>query len=277
MNYLRDNYMDQPAEVSLETLALCNARCEFCTYPELERVGEKMPDDLISRLIYEMSRFTKPFFFSPFKVNEPFLDKRVIEILQLINSEVPLARLRLFTNGTPITAQLIYDINDLNNVEHLWVSLNSTDPVQYEKIMKLPFDATARKLDLLHEFEEFRHRVVLSRVASLDHNENGDFMYYCRNRWPKFTATLIKRDGWLGDINAPVANIPDAPCSRWFELSICATGIVSLCCMDGHGKYAIGDIKKNTLLEIYNHPFWRERREQMMSRKQIFPCSTCSY
>ncbi len=277
MNYLRDNYMDQPAEVSLETLALCNAKCEFCTYPELDRIGESMPLELIHKVALEMATFTKPFFFSPFKVNEPFLDKRVIGILQSINELAPLARLRLFTNGTPLTSQLIYHINDLVNVEHLWVSLNSTDTVQYEKIMRLPFDVTARKLDLVHEFEEFKHKVVLSRVASLDNKENGDFIYYCRERWPKFTATLIKRDGWLGDINAPLATIPDAPCSRWFELSICATGIVSLCCMDGHGKYAIGDIKKNTLLEIYNHPFWRERRERMMSRKQIFPCSTCSY
>ena len=277
MNYLRNNYLDQPAEVSLETLALCNAKCEFCTYPELERIGTSMSDDLISSVMMQLAEFKKPFFFSPFKVNEPFLDKRIMSILAGLNVLAPLARLRLFTNGSPLTLEKITQINELVNIEHLWVSLNSTDPVRYEQIMKIPFDVTARKLDMLHEFEDFNHLVVLSRVASLDQFDNSDFYNVCRTRWPKFTPTLIKRDGWLGDVNAPVAAIPDAPCSRWFELSICANGIVSLCCMDGHGKYAIGDIKKNSLLEIYNHPFWRERREKMMSRKQIFPCSTCSY
>jgi hypothetical protein len=36
--------MDFPTEVTIETQAICNAACTFCTYPTMERKGNKMPD-----------------------------------------------------------------------------------------------------------------------------------------------------------------------------------------------------------------------------------------
>ena len=74
--------------------------------------------------------------------------------------------------------------------------------------------------------------------------------------------------------------VPDAACWRWWELSITATGVVSHCCMDGEAAYPIGDIREQSLLEIYNAPFWRERREKLLSRKVLddrSPCSKCTY
>lgn len=62
---LSQAYLDQPREVSLETLALCNAACEFCPYPTIERKGARMSDALITRLVGEMAQFPRPFYFSP--------------------------------------------------------------------------------------------------------------------------------------------------------------------------------------------------------------------
>jgi len=99
---LNENWLDQPLEVSLETLSKCNAACSFCPYPSLERQGHKMPDELIDRLVKEMAQFSFPFMFSPFKVNEPLLDKRTLPLLRRMNKEVPHARLRIFTNGSAL-------------------------------------------------------------------------------------------------------------------------------------------------------------------------------
>lgn len=272
-------YLHQPFEVSIETMTICNAACTFCTYPDLDRKNTSMPTELIFRMIEEMASFEHPFFFSPFKVNEPFLDRRTILVCEAMNLKVPRARLRLFTNGTPLTAALIEQIAKLRNVEHLWVSLNSTDHEEYEAVMKLPFYRTADKLDALHRTVAagyFPHEVVLSRVSGT-RDQDIKFMMDCMHRWPQFEAFLIKRDGWLGDIDAPEVMIPAAPCVRWWELSIMSTGVVALCCMDGTGKFKIGDVSKDSLLEVYNHPSYLLRRQHRLSRKEVFPCSTCSY
>lgn len=272
---LRDHYLDQPHEVSLETLTLCNAACTFCPYPTLERQGTKMSDELIDRLIGEMSTWEVPFYFSPFKVNEPLLDKRLIPICQKVNERVPLARIRIFSNGQALTPDKIAGIAALKNIGFLWISLNSHIKEEYEALMSLDFDMTVKRLDYLHSID-FPHPVMLSCVGY----PNEPFRRWCFDRWPKFESFAIKKDAWIEFTDPQVTEVPDSPCGRWFELSIVANGLVSHCCMDGLAAYPIGDVNKNTMLEIYNAPFWRERREKMMSRKELddsSPCNRCTY
>lgn len=276
--FLRANYLDQPYEVSIETLALCNAACTFCPYPTLERKGTRLPDEVIEALIEEMSHWPTPFYISPFKVNEPFLDKRLTPLCHTINKRIPKAMLRLFSNGSPLTFHKLIELDCLSNIAHLWISLNSHDSAEYQALMSLDFENTATKLDTLHGMVrngDFRHPVVLSKVTTSF--DESAFQMYCTNRWPLFQVCLIKRDGWLGYVPPMDATIPDSPCARWFELSILATGVVSLCCMDGKGEFSIGNIHTNTLHDIYNAPLWRDRRERMISRREIHPCSTCTY
>lgn len=272
-------YLDQPREVSLETLTLCNARCNFCPYPALDRKGTKMPTDKIYSLIDEMSVFKRPFFFSPFKVNEPFLDDRLQDICERFLARCVNGQLRLFTNGTRLTRTNLQWVESLSRVEHLWISLNATDPEEYRTLMGLSFDLTAKRLDEFHRytFQGWPHPVVLSRVATDDMARNHQFVMDCRQRWPLFQAVLLKRDGWLGHVTPGSPYIPSTPCARWCELSILATGRVALCCMDSVGDYPLGDVYRQTLLEIYNIAEFRERRIGTIARRSLTPCNRCTY
>jgi len=263
-------YIDQPKEVSLETFAKCNAACTFCPYPTLDRIGAKLPDDLLWRLGDEMSGWKIPFDFCPFKVNEPLLDKRLMSLLERIESDT-IATIRLFTNGQALTEKWVEEINQLDRLKVLWVSLNAHEPKEYRDLMGLDFEKTARNLDFLHG-SDFVHPVTISRVG---HSE--EFQQYVHSRWPRFDIVQIKKDGWLGYTEAGVTEVPNTPCIRWLELSIMATGMVSLCCMDGEGAFSIGDLNKQTMLDVYNSPAWRDRRERMISRSEVYPCSTCTY
>lgn len=239
-----------------------------------------MGADIIVRLIDEMSTFARPFFFSPFKVNEPFLDKRLISYLHYFNEKCSNGKLRLFTNGSPLGTKLIGEIQELRNVEHVWISLNECDAHEYYKTMHLWFAQTIARMDELHSFVEagqFTHPVIVSKVADDNTEHNLKFVQFCSQRWPRFTPRVIKRDGWLGFVEPGNAFIPDQPCARWFELSVMATGKVALCCMDGTGEYAIGDVCDSTLLDVYNAPQWRERRLRTISRKVYEPCKRCTY
>lgn len=271
----QSHWLHQPYEVSLETQSLCNAACTFCPYPTLERIGQKMPDELIDKLFAEMAQWKAPFYLSLFKVNEPLLDKRVMPLYRRANRELN-ARIRIFTNGQALTPDKVQDIAGLKRVEHLWISLNEYRPEEYRALMGLDFDKTAKRLDYLHAQDDFPHKVVLSCVGW----PNEEFRRYCFDRWPRFDCFAIKKDAWISFTDPQVTEIPDTPCSRWFELSIMSNGIVSHCCMDSDGSYAIGDVTKQTMLEVYNSPFWAERRERGLSRKQLderSPCAACTY
>lgn len=300
LQYVRTHYLEQPMEVSIETLALCNARCTFCPYPTLDRKGTRMDSEVVVRLIDEMARFPIPFSFSPFKVNEPFLDSRLLDFCQEFEARCRNGHLRLFTNGSALTFDKMTQVAKLQRVQHLWVSLNSHKADEYRELMGLEIGHVFKRLDLLHSLVvdgEFLHPVVVSKVTSVRRIvpnplpdpryetfqvnqaaiDDAEFYNFVRDRWPRFNVHFIKQDGWLGYVPPSSPEIPDTACVRWFELSILATGKVSLCCMDGKGDFCIGDIHQQTLLEIYNDPHYRARREAMISRRAVHPCSTCTY
>lgn len=277
---MQGQFLDYPMEVSVETMALCNARCTFCPYPTIERKGEKMPDELLNKLVDEMISWDRLMYFSPFKLNEPLLDKRTLPLCERINAQSDKIVLRIFTNGSALTPENVEGVAKLKRVAYLWVSLNSHIPEEYERLMGLKFERTAKNLDHLHSVN-FPHQVMLSTVGY----PNEDFRRYCFDRWPRFQSMAIKKDAWLGFTEAQVTEVPDTGCSRWFELSVMADGLVSTCCMhSGSGKddpYVIGDVRQQTLYEVYNAPKWRDRREGLVSRKTldlaVTPCASCTY
>ena len=259
-------YMDQPREVSVETFTRCNAACTFCPYTTLDRLGDKMPWSLIDKLIEEMSDWEVAFFFCPFKVNEPLLDKRIFDICKKATDRT-LAVIRLFSNGSTLSLRNIQRIAEIDRMPQLNISLNEYRPDKYKSLMNLDFEHTAKNIDVLHN-TDVPYQVVLSTVGF----PNEDFRRYCFDRWPKFDSVALRDGGWLGFSDVSY-EIPDTNCGRWWELSIMANGIASLCCMDGEGKYGMGDTNNETLLEIYaKYRHWREG----MSRKDAGdPCNRC--
>jgi len=68
----------------------------------------------------------------------------------------------------------------------------------------------------------------------------------------------------------------ELPCNAWFDINIFCNGIVPHCCMDATGKFAIGDARESSVLEIYNSEEFRFLRENLSTRESAFPCNSCS-
>jgi len=274
--------LDYPAAVQIETWAKCNAACDFCPYPTLDRKGIKMSDELLEKILTDLEDIPKtyPFYLSPFKVNEPFLDKRLLPLLEDINQRLPNALIRLFSNGTPITEKKIDQLARIRNVEHLWISLNEHRSDVYEKVMQLPLSKTLKRLDLLHKkkMQGFPHPVIISKVVD-DTFADGQFYEFVNDRYPEFVVHLIKREAWIDfhDHDAIEKEVPATTCGRWYEINIMSTGVVALCCMDGGGEYPIGDVSKDHVLEVFNSPGYRRMRAGAFNRQAYDPCNRCTY
>jgi tetratricopeptide (TPR) repeat protein len=274
-------YMDFPQHVHLETMASCNAACVFCPYPTLARQGEKMPDELIAKIIGDLSDIPRdlPFHLSPFKVNEPFLDVRLFDILHQVNDRLPQAALTLTSNATPITARSLDQLEAVRNIGYLWISFNDHRPAEYERTMKLPYQRTIERLDLIHRRKaagRLPFVIVLSRVGD-DSADDQAFRDWCQQHYPLFGCSVFQRGGWLGQVDTEIGAVPEVGCMRWFELSITATGTVAHCCMDGQAQWPIGDAGRQHVLEIYNNPAYRRLREHTAKRQDAAPCNTCTF
>ncbi len=273
--------MDYPLHVHIETFAQCNAACNFCPYPSLERKGEKMEDSLIQKVVEDLCDIPRlhKFQLSPFKVNEPFLDSRLFDILALFNERLPNASVTLTSNASPITLEKLKKLTLVRNLAYLWISFNDHREAEYEASMQLPYFRTIDRLNMIHQFIVERQspfRVVLSRVGD-GSSADADFVRFVKARFPKFESSIFPRGNWLGQISDTPDIIPAVGCIRWFDISITASGIVAHCCMDGAAKFAIGNVRTQHLLDIYNQPDFRSLRHGAETRLVAHPCNTCTF
>jgi radical SAM protein with 4Fe4S-binding SPASM domain len=276
-------YMDYPAHVHMETMSLCTAACNFCPYPTLDRIGTKMSDALIQKIITELKDIPAqlPFQLSPFKVNEPFLDTRLFDILKSINQELPNASITLTSNASPITAKNLARLAEIEKVGYLWISFNDHREKEYEETMQLPYKRTLERLDMIHQAVlsgAFKARVVLSRVGD-NSFVDAEFARWVKTRYPMFQTSIFQRGGWIGQVKDLVLNVPvpNVGCVRWFDLSIIATGKVAHCCMDGKAEWTIGDVNDQHVLEVYNTPLYKEVRQFALTRLEAEPCNQCTF
>lgn len=281
---LEKGYLDYPCVVHLETLALCNAACEFCPYPRLDRKGTRMSDALIEKVIGDLTGIPAdlPFQLAPYKVSEPFLEPRLFDILDLATSRLPGMQVSLISNGAALIDRQVEKLLKVPRLLYLHVSLNYDNPAEYERVMKLSFERTLSRLDALHERKlagELAFPVCLTRV-SCDKPSDRRFVRWAQARFPAFSAAVNPRNDWIGEVvtDGALSEVPDAPCHRWFDLSITATGRVAMCCMDGEAQYPKGDVNTENALEIYNRPWLRELRSTLVSRRKAgSPCERCTY
>lgn len=279
----KNNYLEWPAIVHMETAAVCNAACSFCTYPTLERKGVKMSDALIEKIINDLTAIPKDVVFqlAPYKVSDPFLEVRLFDIIKLVNEKLPNASISIITNGSPLTEKKIDQLSEIKNLSYMNISLNYNEEEEYESVMKINFARTIDKLILLHGKKQDGRLPFPIRLTRVSDNKTSDLMFinWVMEKFPMFLPTIIPRNDWIGDIKSShQLKIPDAPCHRWFDLSITATGMVAMCCMDGEAKYPKGDVNKQHVLEIYNQPHLRRLRETLISRKEAGdPCTRCTY
>lgn len=265
-------------------MAVCNAACSFCPYPQLERKGTKMFDALIEKIIDDLTAMPRNLMsqLAPYKVSDPFIEPRLFDFIDLACAKLPGARISLITNGSALTERKIEQLKKVKAMAYLNVSLNYDNAEEYEEVMQLPFDRTLQRLDALQRAKTaggLDFMIRLTRVSG-DLSSDAAFLQWTRQRYPGFEAAILPRNDWLGEvvIENALSQVPDARCHRWFDLSVTATGVVAMCCMDGEAKYPKGDASRQHVLEIYNQPWLPALRRDLTSRKHAgSPCDRCTY
>lgn len=275
------NCVDYPSAVSIETYAKCNAACDFCPYPTLDRIGEKMSTELVHKIIDELAsvpgRRPKNLMFV--RVNEPFLDKRMISFMQYVAEKLPGCPCPQTTNGTPLTDKLVDQLCELPNMPWLKISFNDHDPERYKETMKLNFERTVKPIDRLHDrmkSNEIPFKVHVGRVGNGTAHDD-EFLVWCKERWPRFFSRVTRPFDWIGDVGG--VNLFEAPtfgCAQWFDLHILADGREAFCCIDAKGATDY-NAKNFNVLEMYNRPSRRALREKIMSRNDVAACKGCTY
>ncbi len=264
--------------MAIETTNRCNASCWFCPNNAMQREKQTMSDDLFEKIIDDCTKFPLDKI-EPFLNGEPLMDPKLIERLQLIRRKLPNTKLCLYTNGTILTPKKIDALVGLG-IDRLYVSLNTLDPERYESVMGLKLERTLKNLDYLTH--PTRRALVaklitirMTRTPDISHQEQKEFVRFCRKRGVR--PFIVGPFNYKGDIPSALP-VPNFPCEHITRVDILSNGRVALCCMDQEGQYSWGDIRQNSVLEVYNSEEALRYRNALRGgrRRYTEPCNACN-
>lgn len=270
--------------LQIETRGNCNARCHFCPYSKTmnERAGTILPAEDVYRLLDDAAKSDKISIVIFHGLNEPLLDDRLEFFTKYIKDKRPDITVVIFTNGVFMTPNRFDSLRDAG-VGSIVVSLNAISQEQHTRIMGLKgkFDtvvenclyAIANKGDV--DFGV--HAVINDDTFTAEDGEK--FI----QKWGVSThggvGLLVREGNWAGDNRTTYEFSPNQCCFRaTSSIYVTCEGTVTACCFDPYGKLDFGNIKEQSLQEIYsNEKYSRFRQDHVNDEADKWEvCKNCT-
>ncbi|WP_037354213.1 radical SAM/SPASM domain-containing protein [Selenomonas sp. FC4001] len=234
--------------VEIETINRCNGTCDFCPVSVGKDIRERkiMDYDLFQKIIDELYDLHYGGKLALFSNNEPFLDTNIIEKAKYARHKLPFAHLYTFTNGTVLTMDLL--LNILPYLDELFID-NYT-----ENYMLIPI------VKELVEYEK-KHPEIAQKVT-----------VHLRD-----PHEILTSRGGIAPNRKSIISYPKEKCLLPFrQLIIRPDGKVSLCCNDALGKVTLGDLRNQSICEIWYGEKYKKIRECIYrGRENICLCKKC--
>lgn len=276
-----------PAEIQIQTNTLCNATCVMCPYPEVSKEFEhgKMDEDLYREILDQCANEPSLWRIEPFLMNEPFTDKRMVDWIALAKQRVPRATVTVTTNGSLLRPK-VTDRLMTSGLDAIWFSFNGATKETYEKIMGVPYDRVVHNIDYLLSVKPQSLRVYTNMIET---NPMAPEIDENIRRWrargvESGPSKLVNRGGNVRNFTElnyrPLGSDPTHVCDLLYhKMYILHSGDAVLCCMDWRRTVIVGNVKEQTLRQIWNGERYRHYRRLHEEGRvgELDLCSTCSY
>lgn len=232
--------------IEIETINRCNNDCSFCpANRNLDiRKTHRMDEALFKKIIDELAEMDYRGRVSLFSNDEPLLDNRILDFLIYARKKLPYAYHSMFTNGILLNEEN-YSVL-LDNLDYLRINNYNDDMKLNNNIVEL-LNKSIDEKNCLVEVEVRRKTQVLQNRGGLSPNNNDKMNF-------------------------------NSPCILPFvQMVIRPDGLVSRCCQDVYGNETLGDLKQNTIKEIFYGEKYMNYRKAMLedNRCSLEYCNSC--
>lgn len=235
--------------MEIETINRCNGVCSFCPVNKLvdTRPEIKMSVELFENIIGQLEEIGYSGELSLFSNNEPLLDERIIEFHKYARKHLPKARMHLFTNGTLFTVEIFKEL------------------IQY--LDELIIDNYRQDLQLIRPCRDIKEY-----IEKTDPELRKKVTIVLRK--PK--EILTSRGGDAPNRQQMISYGEEKCALPFQQMVVRPDGKVSLCCNDSLGKCTLGDLTKQTILDVwYGSQFQMVRKCLAEGRKNWKHCEFC--
>ena len=271
-----------PLEIGIEVINICNLRCIMCPYGEMidkrTRPVGRMKFSLFKKVIDEIASFAELVYLHG--LGEPLLHPEIFEFIKYSRNKG--IRVGISTNAMLLdktrTEKLL-----ASGIDYVILAADGATEEIYEKIrvggnFEQVGENIKQFLDLKKRGKKAPFTVI--QFITMEENEKEAGLFFEKWEGKGADVVRIKPKIALRDEDKKGGATITPYCFHIFrQLNICSDGMTVPCCEAVHGRYPLGNVKKESLKELWNSPRMRTLRRKNFQKKrsEINICKTCLY
>ncbi|MFH0973449.1 MAG: radical SAM/SPASM domain-containing protein, partial [Candidatus Micrarchaeota archaeon] len=281
--------LNKPVSLLIESTAHCNLRCITCPRVDMTRPLGSMKFAFFKKIIDEA-----PFVYSVglHYMGEPLLNPEIFDFIGYAKSK-GINNIYLSTNVTLLTPEKSAALLD-TRIDNVILSLDGATKRTYERVRRnANYESSVRNVKAFLElrekmrFKTGRKPHVFLQVIKTNETvkEIDDFRKQwsgydveitCKNfcTWAnqlKNAERVSKRANWYHP-----AGMPWHCANLWESMVVTWDGIVVPCCYDFNSTCVLGDLKKQSVLDVWNGEPMQALRASQTGRKPVKLCAGCT-
>ena len=272
-----------PKVIEIQFHNMCNSNCLICPYKDMNYKYQKMDNELFEKFLNEIDD-KKLVRLIPYLNNEPFLDNDFIKKVKTIRNKFKNIEIEISSNVSVVKKEEIVELSKLN-INELRLSVFGYYKETYKKMMpNLNRDTVFDKLKMISKI--MRNSNTIVSIVMIDNNEIMEEEFILMEELSKELGFNFERWGYLDRSNNVSYksnhicnnNVCNCEQNRPVErMHILSNGDVIFCCQDWKHSIILGNIKNNTISEIWNGTKYQEVRKSLYDKNKKSPeiCIKC--
>lgn len=297
--------LDAPLSLLIDPSNICNFQCKFCPTGDKEllksvnRPKGMMSYELFCKIIDDVAEFNKKIIkINVYKDGEPFLNKDVCKMIKYAKDKNVAESIETTSNGSLIDEKTAIEIIE-SGLDVIRISVEHISNEGYKDITKTfsDYETIKKNVKFLFEEKEKRKSDLKIMVKIIDVNLSAkDKQKFLDDFTP--ISDIINIDtlmGWSGsdkkdfllgsDVQTGMDSVTPIKkdrliCPEPFKtLAINFNGEVSVCCVDWTMQTSVGNVKNESLVDIWNGERLKNFRKTMTEgkRAELKTCCDCQY
>ncbi|MDD5069559.1 MAG: radical SAM/SPASM domain-containing protein [Candidatus Omnitrophica bacterium] len=245
-------------DMRFEVTTRCNYNCIICPRDKITRKIETMSLELFKQLFDKVMSETNQYNTLTFPgMGEPLLDSGLEDKIKYAKGRNPKMDALILTNGSLLTLDRFKAFQDLG-VQSIRVSIYGHDSESYARAHGIANKAMYKRVkDAIEAICKIKKNTQILLTYNIIQGINSSLL----NSWIEFWKDKVDLlevwhpHNWVDGRNyRQVQSEMNHSCSRPSKgpLQVQVDGTVNMCCFDFDGKLTLGDLKTQSLNEIFS-------------------------
>lgn len=274
---------DYPQIIEIQFNNKCNSNCLICPYKDMNYLYHKMSNELFERFLNQIDE-NKLKRIIPYLNNEPFLDEDFINKVKKIREKFKNVEIEISSNVSKIKEEDVIEMKKLEITE-LRLSVFGYKKDTYKLMMPyLNYEKTFEKLKMISRI--MRNAKTIVSIVMIDDGKISEKEFIDMEIMCNKLGFDFKRWGFLDrsdNVRYKSNNIYNEKVSSCEQnrplerMHILSDGRVIFCCQDWSHLLVVGNIKDNSISEIWNSQEYNNIRDSLYNKEKDSPmiCKKC--